>query len=77
MLADASKAHMPKADKGNKPVRIMFGTQIGVSPPTFTLSLNHPVGLHFSYKRYLENQIRAEYGFLGTPIRLVTKSRRD
>lgn len=75
MLADASQAHMPKADKGNRPVRIMFGTQIGVSPPTFLLSLNHPVGLHFSYKRYLENQLRAAFGFEGTPIVLRVRTR--
>ena len=48
----------PRPPRGNKPVKILFGTQIGVAPPTFVLSLNHPVDLHFSYQRYLENQFR-------------------
>ena len=59
----------PKATKGNKEVKVLFGTQIGVAPPTFALSLNHPVDLHFSYKRYLENQIRETFGLRGHPAR--------
>ncbi len=70
------QAYAPKAAKGNQPVRILFGTQIGVAPPTFVLSLNHPVDLHFSYKRYLENQIREAFGFEGTPLVLKVRVRR-
>ena len=69
MLAKAAERHAPKAAKGGAPVKILFATQIGVAPPTFVLSLNHPVDLHFSYKRYLENQLREEFGFEGTPHR--------
>ncbi|HKC11318.1 MAG TPA: ribosome biogenesis GTPase Der, partial [Vicinamibacteria bacterium] len=76
LLARAAEAHAPKADKGNRQVRILFGTQIGVAPPTFVISLNHPVDLHFSYRRYLENQLRAAYGFEGTPIVLKVRTRR-
>jgi GTP-binding protein len=76
MLARASAAYAPKAAKGNKPVRILYAAQIGVSPPTFAVSINHPVDLHFSYKRYLENQLRAEFGFEGTPIVLKVRTRR-
>jgi GTP-binding protein len=54
-----------------------YGTQVRSDPPTFMIYVNDPKLMHFTYLRYLENQIRAEYGFLGTPIRLVTKSRRD
>jgi GTP-binding protein len=68
LLARAVKRHAPKAAKGDRSLKILFGTQIGVAPPTFALSVNHPVDLHFSYKRYLENQLRAAFGFEGTPL---------
>jgi GTP-binding protein len=75
LLARAAEAYAPKAAKGGKPVTILFGTQIGIAPPTFLISLNHPVDLHFSYKRYLENQIREVFGFEGTPIVLKVRTR--
>jgi GTP-binding protein len=76
MLARAAEANAPKADKGNQPVKILFGSQIGIAPPTFAVSINHPVDLHFSYRRYLENRIRDAFGFEGTPIRLKVRHRR-
>ena len=76
LLARAATEFAPKAAKGGHPVRILYGTQVGTAPPTFVLSLSHPVDLHFSYKRYLENQIRAEFGFEGTPMVLKVKTRR-
>ncbi len=76
LLAKASEAYAPKADKGGQPVRILYGSQIGIAPPTFAISLNHPVDLHFSYRRYLENRIREAFGFEGTPIRLKVRQRR-
>jgi GTP-binding protein len=75
VLARAAERYAPKAAKGNAALKILYGTQIGVAPPTFGLSLNHPVDLHFSYKRYLENQLRAEFSFEGTPIVLRTRHR--
>jgi GTP-binding protein len=75
VLEKAAQANAPKAAKGGAPVKILFATQIGVSPPTFALSLNHPVDLHFSYKRYLENKLRAAFGFEGTPIVLKVRHR--
>src|SRR4029453_17241686 len=51
VLARAAQAYAPKAARGNAAVKILYGTQIGVAPPTFALSLNHPEDLHFSYKR--------------------------
>jgi GTP-binding protein len=75
VLARAAQAYAPKAAKGAQPVRILFATQIGIAPPTFLISLNHPVDLHFSYKRYLENQLREEFGFEGTPIVLKVRTR--
>jgi len=76
LLARAATEFAPKAAKGGHPVRILYGTQVGTAPPTFVLSLSHPVDLHFSYKRYLENQIRAGFGFEGTPMVLKVKTRR-
>jgi GTP-binding protein len=75
VLAKAAQANAPKAAKGAAPVKILFATQLGVAPPTFALSINHPVDLHFSYKRYLENKLRAEFGFEGTPIVLKVRHR--
>jgi GTP-binding protein len=76
LLGRATEAHAPKAAKGSYAVKLLFATQIGVAPPTFMLSVNHPVDLHFSYKRYLENQLREEFGFRGTPIVLKVRGRR-
>jgi len=69
-------AGLQEADKGGQAVRILFGSQIGIAPPTFAISINHPVDLHFSYRRYLENQIREVFGFEGTPIRIKVRYRR-
>jgi GTP-binding protein len=76
LLAGATAAFPPKAQKGDQPVRILFGTQIGIAPPTFALSINHPVDLHFSYRRYLENRLREAFGFEGSPLRLKVRYRR-
>jgi GTP-binding protein len=75
MLARATQAHAPKADRGDRSVRILFASQIGIAPPTFAISINQPVDLHFSYKRYIENRIRGTFGFEGTPIRLKVRPR--
>jgi len=58
-------------------LKMFYGTQVRSDPPTFMIYVNDPKLMHFTYLRYLENQIRAEYGFLGTPIRIVLKGRRD
>jgi len=75
-LAEAAARFPPKAMKGNQPVHILFGTQIGIVPPTFALSLNHPVDLHFSYRRYLENQLREKLDLEGTPIVIRVRTRK-
>jgi len=76
LLARATQAHTPRPDRGNRSLKILFGSQIGTAPPTFALSLNQPADLHFSYKRYLENRIREAFGFEGTPLRLKTRHRK-
>ncbi len=75
LLASAADAHVPRPAKGSRPVKILFGSQIGTAPPTFALSINQPGTLHFSYLRYLENRIREAFGFEGTPIRLKVRQR--
>jgi GTP-binding protein len=67
-------AHPSKAGRA---LRMYYGTQVRSDPPTFMIYVNDPSLMHFSYLRYLENKIREEYGFLGTPIRIVTKGRRE
>jgi GTPase len=61
---DFDRASVPVS----KRVKIKYMTQAGVAPPTFVLFTDRPVKLHFSYQRFLENQIRAAFGFIGSPI---------
>jgi len=74
LIMDAVRAHPPSHVRNRLP-KIFYATQVGVAPPTFVVFVNDPEIVHFSYKRYLENRIRAEYGFLGTPIRLILRQR--
>ena len=67
--------HHPPPSKNGKHLKIYYGTQVRTDPPTFLVFVNDPKLLHFTYKRFLENRFRDEYGFLGTPIRLVFKAR--
>ena len=63
--------------KSGRALKMFYGTQVRSDPPTFMIYVNDPTLMHFSYMRYLENKIREAYGFLGTPIRIVTKGRRE
>jgi GTP-binding protein len=74
MLQKALNAHAPPTRKGKR-LNILFVSQVRTNPPTFLFHVNNPDLVHFSYARYLENQIRNEYGFLGTPIRLSFRKR--
>jgi GTP-binding protein len=69
-------AEHPPASPGRKHVRILYATQTGVAPPTFVFFTNVATQFHFSYQRYLENRLREEFGFEGTPIRLQVRARR-
>ena len=62
-----------------RPVRIYYITQAKIAPPTFLMFTNQKNPLHFSYERFLENQIRAKFDFVGTPIRFIQRlrTRRD
>jgi GTP-binding protein len=69
IIEQAIAAHAPPR-KGRKELVIKKGSQTEVNPPTFTFKVNDERLIHFSYRRYLENQIRNAYGFIGTPIKL-------
>jgi GTP-binding protein len=76
ILQAAQDAHAAPSRTGRN-LRIYYGTQVRSDPPTFLIYVNDPKLAHFSYMRYLENQIRKEYPFSGTPIRLVMKGRKE
>ncbi len=76
VIHKAQDAH-PHPSHAGRQLKMFYGTQVRSDPPTFMIYVNDPKLMHFTYLRYLENQIRAEYGFLGTPIRIVTKGRRE
>ena len=74
LLADATTRVQPPTDKGRR-LKIYYMTQIGVKPPHFVIFCNDARLFHFSYQRYLENQIRNTFGMEGTPIRLTIRQK--
>lgn len=74
VLADATARVQPPTDKGKR-LKIYYMTQISTRPPTFVAFINSKQLFHFSYERYLENQIREVYGLEGTPIRIQSRER--
>ena len=64
----------PPSDKGRR-LKIYYGTQVAIKPPTFVLFVNDPALMHFSYKRYLENYLRKSFGLDATPIRMLIRQR--
>jgi len=73
-VQDAVRRHNPTVNRG-KVLKIYYATQARVNPPTFVFFVNDPQALHFSYERYLENQLRAAFGFKGTGIRMYFRAR--
>jgi GTP-binding protein len=76
VLKDAVAKHQPPSRPG-KWVKFFYATQADVAPPTFLFFCNDPKAIHFSYRRYLENELREAFGFEGTPLRLSFRSRRE
>ena len=76
VLADATARVQPPSDKGKR-LKIYYWTQLSVKPPTFVLFCNSAELFHFSYQRYLENQLRSVFGFRGTPIRFIIRQKED
>ncbi len=76
VLADAQARVQPPTDRGKR-LKIYYMTQTGVKPPNFVVFANSKELFHFSYQRYLENQIRATFGLEGTPVRMVIRQKGD
>ena len=76
VLADAVSRVQPPSDKGRR-LKIYYMTQVSVAPPTFVIFANSVELFHFSYQRYLENQIREVFGLTGTPVKIIVRQRGD
>ena len=76
ILTEAIAMKQPPSDKGKR-LRIYYITQVSVKPPTFVMFINDKDLTHFSYTRYIENQIRTTFGFRGTPIKFIYRERKE
>lgn len=76
ILAEAVAMQQPPSDKGRR-LKIFYMTQISVKPPTFVIFVNDKKLMHYSYTRYIENQIRNAFGFRGTPLRFIIRERKE
>jgi GTP-binding protein len=76
LMREAIVRH-PPPQKGGIRVRFMYATQASVDPPTIVFFVSHPDWVHFTYQRYLENRIREDYPFPGTPLRLIFRPRSE
>lgn len=76
LLAEAIAMVQPPTDKGRR-LKIYYMTQVSTRPPTFAVFVNSKKLFHFSYQRYLVNKLRQEYGFNGTPIRMLAREKKD
>ncbi|MGI6669531.1 MAG: ribosome biogenesis GTPase Der [Acetivibrionales bacterium] len=76
LLNEATAMVQPPSDKGNR-LKIYYGTQASVRPPTFVIFVNSADLFHYSYDRYIENQLRRSFGFKGTPIRLIHREKEN
>lgn len=74
MLTDATTRVQPPSDKGRR-LKIYYMTQVGVQPPSFVIFCNDIRLFHYSYQRYIENQLREVFGYVGTPIKLILRQR--
>lgn len=76
ILAEAVALQQPPSDKGKR-LRLYYITQVSVKPPTFVIFVNDKELMHFSYTRYIENQIRNAFGFKGTPLKFIIRERKE
>jgi len=74
LVRDAAALHAPPSRSGRR-LKILYAAQVRTDPPTFLFHVNDPALVHFSYERFLENRLREQYGFLGTPLRLSFRKR--
>ena len=76
VVIDAVAMNQPPMEKGKR-LKILYTTQVKVKPPTFVIFCNEPEIMHFSYQRYLENQLREAFGFKGTPINILVRGKNE
>ena len=76
IMAQAVALQQPPSDKGKR-LKLYYMTQTGVKPPTFVIFVNDKKLMHFSYTRYIENQIREAFGFKGTPLKFIIRERKE
>lgn len=76
VIKEATHINPPPSDKGKR-LKLLYSTQASIKPPTFVIFVNEPELFHFSYLRYIENKIRENFGFEGTPIRFVVRQREE
>lgn len=76
IMTEAVAMQQPPSDKGKR-LRLYYITQAAVKPPTFVIFVNDKELMHFSYTRYIENQIRNAFGFQGTPLKFIIRERKD
>ena len=76
ILTEAVAMKQPPSDKGKR-LKLYYMTQVSVKPPTFVVFINDRQLMHFSYTRYIENQIRNTFGFRGTPIHIIARERKE
>lgn len=76
LLAEAVSMVQPPTDKGRR-LKVFYITQVGIKPPSFAIFVNSKKLFHFSYQRYIVNKLRQEFGFKGTPIRILIRERND
>ena len=76
ILTEAVAMQQPPSDRGRR-LKIFYMTQVAVKPPTFVIFVNDKELMHFSYTRYLENQIREAFGFRGTSLKFIVRERKD
>lgn len=75
IITEATAMKQPPSDKGKR-LKIFYVTEVSVKPPTFVIFVNDKELMHFSYTRYLENQIRNTFGFRGTPLKFIVRERK-
>ena len=76
IMAEAVAMQQPPSDKGKR-LKLYYITQVSVKPPTFVIFVNDKQLMHFSYTRYIENQIRNAFGFKGTPLKFIIRERNE
>ncbi len=76
IMTEAVAMQQPPTDKGKR-LKLFYITQVSVKPPTFVIFVNDKELMHFSYTRYIENQIRDSFGFKGTPLKFIIRERKD